>query len=606
MTTSLRYRATSERAAVAEPPPTLSRELRATSSASAGHTAEHQLRTYESDGLLQYARAAAAPPSCPGTAEEVRGRRARLLRRRACRSSRAARARACRGGALPHEDGVLIVALADAARPRGRPRQPARRRRAGRDERRGLERRRPDALLPARPVVADRLLDRRQRGRELRRRALLQVRLHDELRVRPGGRAARRRGRQLGGKRARPARLRPARRVRRLRGHARRSPRRSWLRVMPAPESVQTLVAFFDRTARGRRGGVARSSPAGIVPGRDRDDGQARDRGEPSRWRTPATRSTRGAALLVELDGAERECEARFEEVVGVCERSGSDDVRIAHDEAERRCSGRRARRPSRRWAGISPELLRAGRRDPAHQAARGARAHRRARPRSTGCGSPTSSTPGDGNLHPLVCYDGRNEGEAERAEELSGRDPRRLRGRRRLDHRRARRRRRQEALHAEDVRRARPGRVPAAALRVRPGGPRQPRQGHADPAAVRRGARRRTASTRSRRPAWRSGSEAVRRQRRPRRCSSRSATAGTVVRVARRRDEAGWGPPADGVDAGDRRAGPRSSSTTWATSPPCSRPACRSPTAQAVFAERRARCSRSTRRCTTRRRSAG
>src|SRR3712207_6991139 len=28
----------------------------------------------------------------------------------------------------------------------------------------------------------------------------------------------------------------------------------------------------------------------------------------------------------------------------------------------------------------------------------------------------------GDGNLHPLVCFDGRREGEAERAEELSGR----------------------------------------------------------------------------------------------------------------------------------------------------------------------------------------
>jgi len=27
----------------------------------------------------------------------------------------------------------------------------------------------------------------------------------------------------------------------------------------------------------------------------------------------------------------------------------------------------------------------------------------------------------GDGNLHPLVCYDGRREGEAERAEELAG-----------------------------------------------------------------------------------------------------------------------------------------------------------------------------------------
>src|SRR5919201_4229367 len=27
----------------------------------------------------------------------------------------------------------------------------------------------------------------------------------------------------------------------------------------------------------------------------------------------------------------------------------------------------------------------------------------------------------GDGNLHPLVCYDGRREGEPERAEELAG-----------------------------------------------------------------------------------------------------------------------------------------------------------------------------------------
>jgi glycolate oxidase len=27
----------------------------------------------------------------------------------------------------------------------------------------------------------------------------------------------------------------------------------------------------------------------------------------------------------------------------------------------------------------------------------------------------------GDGNLHPLVCYDGRSEGEAEKAEELAG-----------------------------------------------------------------------------------------------------------------------------------------------------------------------------------------
>ena len=125
------------------------------------------------------------------------------------------------GGALPIADGVLIVTSrmkrvleVDLA-------EPARLRRAGRDQHRGLERRRAGLLLPARPELADRLLDRRQRGRELRRRALLQVRLHDELRLRARGRAARRRARRARRARARPARLRPARRVRRLRGHAR-------------------------------------------------------------------------------------------------------------------------------------------------------------------------------------------------------------------------------------------------------------------------------------------------------------------------------------------------------------------------------------------------
>ena len=101
-------------------------------------------------------------------------------------------------------------ALAAAPHPRGRPREPARGVRAGRDEHRHLGGGRPVALLPARPVVADRVLDRRQRGRELRRRALLQVRLHDELRLRPGGRAPRRVGRGARRQGARPARLRPA------------------------------------------------------------------------------------------------------------------------------------------------------------------------------------------------------------------------------------------------------------------------------------------------------------------------------------------------------------------------------------------------------------
>ena len=37
-----------------------------------------------------------------------------------------------------------------------------------------------------------------------------------------------------------------------------------------------------------------------------------------------------GAALVVELDGSEAECEARFEEVVAMCEGAGADSVRVA------------------------------------------------------------------------------------------------------------------------------------------------------------------------------------------------------------------------------------------------------------------------------------
>ena len=55
----------------------------------------------------------------------------------------------------------------------------------------------------------------------------------------------------------------------------------------------------------------------------------------------------------------------------------------------------------------------------------------------------------GDGNLHPLVLYDGAVEGEAERAERARERDPRGVRRRGRVAHRRARHRPRQGLPHA-------------------------------------------------------------------------------------------------------------------------------------------------------------
>ena len=65
----------------------------------------------------------------------------------------------------------------------------------------------------------------------------------------------------------------------------------------------------------------------------------------------------------------------------------------------------------------------------------------------------------GDGNLHPLILFDGREPGAVERAEALAGEILDLCVAPRRLDHRRARHRRREARLPAADVRRADAGR---------------------------------------------------------------------------------------------------------------------------------------------------
>ncbi len=347
----------------------------------------------------------------------------------------------------------------------------------------------PDVLLPARPVEPDRLLDRRQRGRELRRRALLQVRLHDELRQRPRGRARRRRDRRCSAARSSTPRATTCS----ARSSARRarsaSRRRSRLRVVPVPETVKTLRRVLRHDARGGRDG-RRDRRRRRRPGRDRDDGQAHDRGLRADGRHAGYPIGRGAALIVELDGAAGRVRGALRRGrARSASSSGSDDVRIARDEAERQLIWKTRKAAFAAMGRISAELLRPGRRHPAHEAARGPRPHRRARGRVRH--ARRQRLPRRRRQPPparLLRRRGRGRGRARRG--AVGQDPRGLRRRRRLDHRRARRRRRQAQLHAEDVRRARPRGLPDAALRVRPRGPREPRQGHADAAAVRRGAR--------------------------------------------------------------------------------------------------------------------
>ena len=166
-------------------------ELRAAVGDEWVYTQAHQLRTYESDGLLQY-KGVPAAAVLPGSAEEVQA----VVR--ACAAAdvpfvaRGAGS-GLSGGALPISDGILIVLsrmkrVLDVDLENQRVCvEPG----VTNLEVTGGGRAR--LLLPARPVEPDRLLDRRQPGRELGRRALLQVRLHHQLRVRARARAARRR-----------------------------------------------------------------------------------------------------------------------------------------------------------------------------------------------------------------------------------------------------------------------------------------------------------------------------------------------------------------------------------------------------------------------------
>src|SRR5437763_14758888 len=105
------------------------------------------------------------------------------------------------------------------------------------------------------------------------------------------------------------------------------------LRVVPRPEAVRTLVAFFADTGEAGEA-VSAIVAAGIVPAAiemmDRLSIEAAEQATGAGYRLDA-----GAALLVELDGPEAECEARFEHIVDICS-AHSFELRVAASAAER------------------------------------------------------------------------------------------------------------------------------------------------------------------------------------------------------------------------------------------------------------------------------
>ncbi|MDX6692318.1 MAG: glycolate oxidase [Solirubrobacteraceae bacterium] len=190
------------------------------------------------------------------------------------------------------------------------------------------------------------------------------------------------------------------------------------VRVVPTPESVQTLVGFFDST---HQAGDAVSTivSEGMVPGAiemmDNLSIGASEQMAHAGWPLDA-----GAALLVELDGSAGECDTQLADVQRICTDAGANEVRLARDDAERAIFWKMRKAAFPAMGRVSPHYYV---QDSVIPRTRLSEVLERIEELAAEYGLRVGNVfhAGDGNLHPLVCYDGNTPGEAERAEELAG-----------------------------------------------------------------------------------------------------------------------------------------------------------------------------------------
>ncbi|MGH2819804.1 MAG: FAD-linked oxidase C-terminal domain-containing protein [Actinomycetota bacterium] len=189
------------------------------------------------------------------------------------------------------------------------------------------------------------------------------------------------------------------------------------LRVVPVPQATRTVVAYFEDTEHAGQT-VSDIVSEGIVPGAiemmDNLAIQACEEATHAGYPKDA-----GAALIVELDGAETECEARFDDVVAICKRNDATGIRIAEDEAERELI----------WKARKAAFAAMGRLAPHYYVQDGVIPRTRLPEvlkridelaEEHGLRVANVFHAGDGNLHPLICYDASKGDEAERAQKLA------------------------------------------------------------------------------------------------------------------------------------------------------------------------------------------
>ena len=190
------------------------------------------------------------------------------------------------------------------------------------------------------------------------------------------------------------------------------------VRLTRSPEDVRTLLAAFPDTDQA---GAAVSAiiGAGVIPAAiEMMDALAIEAAEAAvQCGYPPGA---GAVLIVELDGPAVEVQHQFDEVEEYCRANGAFEIRIAADDVERALF----------WKGRKSAFAAVGRISPDYIVQDGVIPRtslpsvlRRISQISAEAGVRVANVfhAGDGNLHPLVLFDDSVEGEAERAEEVSG-----------------------------------------------------------------------------------------------------------------------------------------------------------------------------------------
>ncbi|MFG1702395.1 FAD-linked oxidase C-terminal domain-containing protein [Nonomuraea sp. M3C6] len=188
------------------------------------------------------------------------------------------------------------------------------------------------------------------------------------------------------------------------------------VRLCRTPESVTTVLAAFESIEQGGQA-VSAIIGAGIVPAAiEMMDALAIEAAEAAV--ACAYPEGAGAVLIVELDGPAAEVEWQFAQLREIC--SGAFELRVAADAAERAAI----------WKGRKSAFAAVGRISPAYIVQDGV-VPRTALPgvlaaidrlsQEHGIKVANVFHAGDGNLHPLVLFDDAEPGAGERAEVVSG-----------------------------------------------------------------------------------------------------------------------------------------------------------------------------------------